>query len=101
MPIDDPGLWKWMTGGLATAASGLAAYVWNDSRKKLDEKADKEDMGRVEKEQERHRDHLAKLYEKLEEHGRSDAAHFSEVMGTMHDHHAELLREMGRKADRS
>jgi hypothetical protein len=100
MPIDDPGLWKWMTGGLATAASGLAAYVWNDSRKKLDEKADKEDLAKADKEIDRQREHIAKIYEKLEEHARSDSAHFAEVLGTMHAHHAELLREMGRKADR-
>jgi len=38
----DADTWKWLTGGVATAAASLAAYVWKDTRARVEAKADKE-----------------------------------------------------------
>lgn len=92
MPFDSD-TWSKIAGGAATIAASLAAMVWKDTTKKLDSKADKEDV-------DRHREHIVKLFEKLEEHARSDSEHFAEIMQTIHVNHVELLREVSKKADR-
>jgi formiminotetrahydrofolate cyclodeaminase len=92
MPFDSE-TWAKIAGGAATLAATLAGMVWKDTTKKLDGKADKEDV-------DRHRDHIVKLFEKLEEHARSDSEHFAEIMQSIHSNHVELLREMGKKVDR-
>lgn len=46
------------------------------------------------------RGHIAKLFDKLEEHSRRDEELAREIMGSMSANHAEILRELGHKADR-
>ena len=92
--------WKWIATSAATAAAGLAAFVWKDTKQSIQQKADKEDVQRIEDEQSRHRDHLAKIYEKLEQHTRRDEDHFRELFTTIAANHSEILRELGKKVDR-
>jgi hypothetical protein len=46
------------------------------------------------------RGHIGKLFDKLEEHSHRDEEIFRALMKTMGDNHSELMRELGRKADR-
>ena len=78
------------------AATAIIAPVWGAYKvieTKLDKKADKSEV-------DRHRDYFVKIFEKMEEHQKSDTESFKELMTTMHQNHSELLREIGRKADR-
>ena len=78
------------------AATAVIVPVWGARtwlEKRLSTKAERAEY-------ERQRDHIASLYEKLDQHARADEAHFTDMMQTMHANHAELLREMGRKVDR-
>lgn len=85
-------------------AGGVVAtpivWLWT----KLDKKADKHTVNNqlqeVKNEAALQRGHIAKLFDKLEEHARRDEETHREMLKTMSDNHAELLREMGRKADR-
>jgi len=78
----------------AAAAIVTPIYgVYKVVETKLDKKADKSEV-------DRHRDYFVKVFDKMEEHTKRDAEMFSEIKDMMHANHAELLREMGRKADR-
>ena len=68
-----------------------AAYKWIDSR--FDKKADKEEVSK-------HRDYIAKLFDKLEDHSRRDETLFRELMEKLGDNHAEVMTKLGDKADR-
>lgn len=46
------------------------------------------------------RGHIGKLFDKLEEHSHRDEEIFRELMKTMGSNHSEVMRELGRKADR-
>jgi hypothetical protein len=73
----------------------VAGYKWVDT--KLDGKANKKD---VEEEIKRHRDYFVKVFEKMDAHQQSDTENFKEITRVIHQNHAELLREIGRKEDR-
>lgn len=80
-----------MAAAAAILTPAFGVYKWVEAR--LDKKADKTEV-------DRHRDYFVKVFEKLEEHSKSDAEHFSELKDVIHRNHTELLREIGRKADR-
>lgn len=95
MPNPDPEvlvLFAQIVGvGIAVGTPVWGVYSWIHGR--LDKKADKDEV-------ERHRDYFVKVFDKLEEHQKSDNAQFQKVLETMNHHHAEVLRELGNKADR-
>lgn len=80
-----------MAAGGAVIYPAWKAYDWLQG--KFDKKADKEEV-------DRHRDYFVKVFEKLDEHARNDAEHFGELKDVIHRNQAEILRELGRKADR-
>jgi hypothetical protein len=67
------------------------ASKWLDGR--FEKKADKAEV-------DRHRDYFIKVFEKLEDHQKSDNEHFDRITNLMHSQHAEILKELGRKEDR-
>ena len=85
------------------AGTAVVTPIWG-FLKLWDKKADKHtvrnDFQRVEGEQAIHRKYFEKAFEKMEEHARRDEQLFREVMNSIGDNHAELLRELGRKEDR-
>lgn len=88
----DPSVWQWLLGSAASAVGGLFGYhKYLDGR--FAKKADKDEVNR-------HREHIAKLYDKVSEGQKENSAMFSEVMKTIHGNHVELLRELGRKVDK-
>lgn len=95
MSSPDPEGFSLLQTVMAAAAAVLTpvfgVYKWVESR--LEKKADKSEV-------DRHRDYFVKVFEKFEEHQRSDEKHFSELKDMMHSHHTELLRELSKKADR-
>lgn len=88
--------------GVAIGAPITGIVVW--IHKMLGKKADKHAVGNqvneVKLEQGLHRTYFKDVFEKMEEHARRDEQLFREVMSTMHSNHSELLREIGKKADR-
>lgn len=82
---------KVMAGAVAVITPVWGGMKWLDGR--LEKKADKAEV-------DRHRDYFVKVFEKMEEHQKADTEHFIEMRDMMHEHHTELLREIGRKADR-
>ena len=91
--------------GAAVVIGAPAFGIWKWLDHKFDGKADKaameDSIKEVKDEAGRHRDYIAKLFDKLEEHSRRDEELAREVLGTMSNNHVELLRELGKKADRS
>ena len=89
--------WRWLTGGAASLAAALVAVVWGDTKSKLAkltaEKAERADLDRAS-------GYIKDLYEKLEQHARRGEDNFRDLSQMMAENHAELLRELGRKADR-
>lgn len=82
--------------GLAAKVIGVlsaiaAPVIWIHT--KLEKKADKSEV-------ELHRQYFAKVFDKLEEHQRSDAENFKEITALMNEHHAEVLTALGNKVDR-
>ena len=94
---------KWLWGLLVPM--GIALFKLLDVRIK---RVETELEGKTDKaESERQRDHVEKIFEKLEEsgrrledHTRRDEESFREILQTMNDHHAELLKALADKADR-
>lgn len=90
-------------GQVVLAAGGVGAVLW-PVVKAWNKKADKHTVNNqfqeVKNEQHLHRTYFKDVFEKLESHQRRDEELAREVMGTMASNHAELLRELGRKADR-
>lgn len=83
---------------------GAAWGFWKWLDTKLGKKADKSSMdigfNDVKLEQKLHREYFAKAFDKMEEHAQRDADMHNKLLTQMSEHHAELLRELGRKADR-
>lgn len=84
----------WLTtliGGLGAALAALGTWAWKHTHerldvvdKKYDSKANKEDV-------ERHRDYIARLFEKIEELGNKTEVRFAAVERQNHERHVELL----------
>lgn len=86
------------------AAGGAVAtpivWLWTKLDKKADKHAVNDSLQEIKSESALQRSHIGKLFDKLEEHARRDEETHREMLRTMSDNHSELLREMGRKADR-
>lgn len=89
MPAPDPEGFSLLSKVIGAAAAIVvpigAAYKWIDSR--FEKKADKEELYRQ-------RDNIAKLFDKLDEHQRSDADNFSKVMDRMNEIHVDLIERL-------
>lgn len=90
-------------GALAvTVGPAWGVWVWLDKR--FEKKAEKHQVNNqfqeVKTEAALHRTYFKDVFEKMEQHARRDEDLFREVMKKMGDNHAELLRELGHKADR-
>lgn len=95
----DPTFWRWVAGVAVSGAAALwGGFKYLDAR--FEKKADKSAVADMKTESERHRDYIAKLFDKLDQHSQRDEELAREIIGTMSSNHAELLRELGRKADR-
>jgi len=99
-PPDDLHGWSKVATVAASLAAALAGVVWGDAKRRVEKiesglatKADKSEM-------ERQRDHVERLFEKLDEQGRRFEDGFRDLSETMHAQHAELLREVAKKVDR-
>ena len=90
-------------GYAVTAVGGVfGGWKWIDSKigKKADKHTVNNDIQVVRNEQLLHRGYFKDVFEKLEDHQRRDEELAREVLTTMASNHAEVLRELGRKADR-
>ena len=89
--------WRWITGGLTSIAAAAVAIVWGDTKVKVGKletgKADRTELADA-------NGRINGLGMKLDEHSRREEDNFRELLSKMGDNHAELLRELGRKADR-
>lgn len=87
---------KWLWGLLVPAGW----WIFNKQDKRIDaveaSLKEKTDVS----ESEKHREYIAKLFEKIDEHSRRDEALFREVLTKMGDNQSELLRELNKKEDR-
>ena len=90
-------------GQVLLAAGAVGAVVvpvvklWN---KKADKHTVASQLQEMKSEQTVHRGYFKDVFEKLEAHQRRDEDLAREIMSTMSSNHAEVLRELGRKADR-
>lgn len=92
-----------LLGKVLAAGAVVAApitWLWTKLDKKADKHAVNNQIQDVKNEQAVQRSHIATLFEKLEQHSRRDEELARAIMGTMASNHAELLRELGDKADR-
>ena len=95
MSAPDPESFSLLAKVIAAGTAIAAPIGWLYA--KLEKKADKKE---VFAELTLHRKYFTDVFEKMETHARRDEDLFREVMGTMSQHHAEILRELGHKADR-
>ena len=90
--------WRWLTGGIAGLAAAAVAIVWGDTKAKVVKletgKADRTELSDA-------NGRINGLGAKLDEHSRREEDNFRDLLSKMSDNHAELLRELGRKADRA
>lgn len=88
--------------GVAIGGPIVGIGVWLNKRfdKKADKHAVANSVQEMKNEQGIQRTHIGNLFEKLEEHSRRDEELAREVLGQMATNHAEVLRELGKKADR-
>ena len=83
-----------------TAVAAPIGWLWAKLDKKADKEMVKEEIAEVKAETSRHRDHIARLFEKMEEHSRRDEEAHRTVLEKMSENHAEILRALSTKADR-
>jgi hypothetical protein len=100
MAPDEMDLWTKLATGAAGLCTALVSLVWADYRKRvdkveaeLDTKADKTEM-------DRQRDHIGKLFDKLEEHARRSEDGQRQIMATIHSNHSQVLTALAKKADK-
>ena len=91
-----------VAGGFAAVGAAWGFWKWLDGKfgKKADKHTVNNDVQAVRNEQLLQRGYFKDVFEKMETHARRDEELFREVMGSMSSNHAEILRELGRKADR-
>lgn len=92
-----------LLGKVAIALTAVAApigWLWTKIEKKADKHTVNNQVGEVKAEQQLHREYFKSVFEKMEEHARRDHDTHTQLLTTMSNNHAELLRELGRKADR-
>jgi len=79
---NDPSLWQWLAGGLASFGGGLFGYhKYMDGR--LSRKADKEDIAEIKEELSIQRGHISKVFDRL-----------NEAEGKNEERHRELLMHL-------
>lgn len=81
----------------------LVTPIWGFLKlwdKKADKHVVKGDLQRLQSESDLHRQYFKDVFKSLEDHSRRDEELFREVMRSISTNHSELLRELGRKADR-
>lgn len=88
---------------VVAAGVAVGTPVWGFF-KLWDKKADKHTVNNqlqeVKTEQSLHRSYFKDVFEKLDSHQRRDEELARKIMESMSANHSELLRELGRKADR-
>jgi uncharacterized NAD(P)/FAD-binding protein YdhS len=91
-----------IVGGAVAVGAAWGFWKWLDSKmgKKADKHSVNNDMQSVRNEQLLQRGYFKDVFANMEQHARRDEELFREVMSTMHTNHSELLRELGKKADR-
>jgi len=92
-----------LLGKIGAALAPIMAVVYGFLRllgKKADKHVVASQYDEIRVEQGMQRQHIAKLFDKLDEHSRRDEELVREVLGAIAANHSEVLRELGRKADR-
>lgn len=92
-----------LLGKVVAAGTPIVVGVWGFLKlwnKKADRHTVNNQFQELKGEQTLHRSYFKDVFEKMEAHARRDDELFREVLGTMHTHHSEILRELGKKADR-
>lgn len=86
---DEVTIWRWVAGGAVTFCGTLAGVVWSDNKRRverveglLENKADKQRVDKLE-------DTTGQIF-----------ALMRKMSDDIHANHAEVLRELGTKADR-
>lgn len=94
-PESDVGLWQKLFENAWAGLLALGGVVWNMQRQEIKNirKDCKESAEANERELDRHRDVMGKLFDKLEEHGRRSEDRHRELLHALHD-------GLDRKADK-
>lgn len=88
-----------IVAGVAIGGPIVGALLWLENRFAKKHTVNNQ-VQKVENEQGLHREYFAKVFDKMEQHAQRDEQTHREMLKQMSDNHAELLRELGRKADR-
>ena len=90
----NPDAQGWMAkalAGMGVALTALATWAWNHTHKRIDNVDTKADAKADNAEVDRHRDHIAKLFDKLEELGDKTEVRFAVMEKSGFERHVELL----------
>lgn len=88
---DDPDILSKVTAGLGAALTALATWAWAHTHKRVDAVDAKIDGKASTVEVDRHRDHIAKLFDKVQELSDKTDMRFSKMESDNFSRHVELL----------
>lgn len=96
---DDPGILAKVTVGLGAALTALGTWAWHHTHARIKDTETKMDSKASSDEVDRHRDHISKLFDKVQELSDKTDLRFAAVEARASDRHVELLNaihSMGR-----
>ena len=88
---DDVGLAAKIMGGLGAALAALGTWAWAHTHSRIKDVDMKADTKASSEEVDRHRDHIGKLFDKVQELSDKTEARFTVMEQTGFDRHIELL----------